>query len=188
MRTNWTDEKISNALIDVTNQLGHFPSCSDLRDQGRHDLICAVSKRGGIIAWAAKLGFDREKSASDFGWDGEDKVFQILLQKGFKAEKRPRNGCPFDILIEGILRIDVKTARYAEYGRVKGWFYRIGKLAQSDLIILFQQDTGKCIILPWTECTTSNMSITEKGKYSNYVERWDILETYLEFFRTVKTV
>lgn len=137
--------------------------------------------------WSSKLGISRRISDSDTGWKGEKNILDLLRNKGFHAERTSSKSAPFDILVDGIVRLDIKSANYAEYGNCRGWFYRLGKTPQSDLIVLHQLDTLDNYVLPWNHCPTSNMTISrDGGKYSQYINRWDILSEYvknLDFIR-----
>ena len=81
-------------------------------------------------------------------------------------------------MVNGTVRVDVKSAKYAEYGPCKGWFYRIGKVPQADVIALLQTDTGTVYWLPWYKCPTSNVTISrDGGKYAAFKDNWSVLRT-----------
>lgn len=173
---------VHSELIKICAGTGVFPSNMDLRKLGRNDLCCQITKRGGFVLWSKKLGFERNYSDSDFGWDGESKAIEILLSKGFNPEKSNSIKAPFDLIVNGCLRVDVKTAKFATYGRSSGepdssgWFYRIGKYIQSDVLMLVQMDTGDCYLMPWNLCPTSNITITKTGKtYAKFKNNFELL-------------
>lgn len=185
MRTRWTDELLEAALRPICQELGHFPSVTELKARGRNDVACRVANRsGGMIAWAKRMGFERVHSDSDTGWEGERTVAAILRNRGFHVKERESQKCPYDLLVSEVIRIDVKTASYAEYdntrkgGKCTGWFYRIGKDTSCDIVILYQQDTGICYIIPWKYCTSSNITITKTGDtYAKFRENFKLLES-----------
>jgi len=81
---------------------------------------------------------------------------------------------------EGQLRVDVKAARHASYGADSGWFYRLGKVPQADLILLWQLDTGDFYALPWFVCPRTNITIsTDGGKYAPYLNNLQIIREML---------
>jgi hypothetical protein len=83
----------------------------------------------------------------------------------------------FDIIIEGYVRADVKTAHYAEYGKCRGWFYRVGKMVSADLLMLYQSDTKEVYYIPWGFCPSSNITISrDGGKYKFFRNNIEILE------------
>jgi hypothetical protein len=88
---------------------------------------------------------------------------------------------PFDLLVNKVLRVDVKSANFACYGASKGWFYRMGKAPQADLIALHQLDTGKTYWIPWNIIPHSNVTIsTDGGKWARYKESIWIVQSMLE--------
>lgn len=159
--------------MPICNGLGHFPSSSDLREFGRHDICCQISRRGGYRAWSQRTGFNRRWSDSDTGWDGEDRATKALCLSGFKVTRHHKNA-PFDLTLDDCLRIDVKSAYYAEYGigknsACRGWFYRMAKNPTADIIMLYQLDTGDAYYLPWFICPITNVTIArDGGKYAEY--------------------
>lgn len=162
-RRQWTDEELEDEARKIATALGHFPSCSELKEMGRNDLACLMGRRGGLIHWSEKIGIPRRHSDSDTGWEGEDAAAQCLGELGFDVARRGGVKWPFDLLVGGLLRVDVKAARMATYGYCRGWFYRIAKEPQSDLILLWQLDTQDFYPLPWFLCPRTNVTISRSG-------------------------
>lgn len=172
---------VSVQLIEITKSIGKFPSVSELKQLGRNDLMCQITRRGGIIKWADRLGFKREISDSDLGWIGENEVCNKLSKLGFECKRSDRVKWPYDILVSNVLRIDVKTASYSEYGYSKGWFFRIGKSPQADLIALFQKDLDVIHYIPWYHCPTTNITLTKSGKtYERYKNATEIVKSMVD--------
>jgi len=169
-------------LVNLGAQLGRMPSRSEMDSAtGSSALSNRVSKNGGFSHWAKRLGLPLKQSDSKTGWDGEVLVCKILQTQGFATERSGPVKWPFDILVEGVVRVDVKSANYAEYGPCKGWFYRIGKTPQADVILLFQIDTSDCYILPWTIVPRTNITIArDGGKYRMFLNRFDLLRKLVD--------
>lgn len=168
-RRFWTDEKLHQELVTVCSELGRFPSNLDLQLARRGDLSNQIVKRGGFLEWGKKLGYERGNSESDIGWGGEKECKTILEDMGFIAEPTGLVRAPYDILVNGCVRIDVKTAGYKEYGPSKGWFYRNGKHTSADVLMLFQSDTKEVYYLPWSVCPVGNITISrDGGKYKQF--------------------
>lgn len=175
--TKWPESAIEEQLRKVCDELGKFPSAQDLKRIGRNDISSQISKKGGFEFWATKLGMKREYSDSDTGWDGEKSLMAILQEKGFSCEAASYVKCPYDLRVNSLIRIDVKSANYAEYGVCKGWFFRIGKDAQADILALYQIDTQDVYFIPWNICPKTNITISRSGgKYVEFKNRFDILE------------
>lgn len=151
----------------IARTLGYFPSVSLLREMGRNDLSCQITRHGGFLKVSEEVGIARPPSDSDTGWKGEENVRLRLTERGHSVERREGMKSPYDLLVDGHVRVDVKAANYAEYAASKGWFYRIGKHVQSDIVILHQLDTATDYVLYWWECNTSNITISRGGgKYA----------------------
>lgn len=175
-RVKWTEELVESELRELTKSINRMPTNSELSEWGRSDLSNQIVKKGGFFYWAERLGVDRVKSDSDTGWAGEDALESILKDKGFGVEQTALRA-PYDLKVNEVVRVDVKTAKFAEYGACRGWFYRVGKEAQADVIALYQLDTGDVYFLPWHHCPKSNVTISRSGgKYRNYKNRYDIIE------------
>lgn len=163
MRKQWTEAKVREEATEIAQQLGHFPSSTYLKEIGRNDLSCQIVRKGGFMKLAAELGFAREHSDSDTGWMGELEVIGTLKLRGFEVERADDLRSPYDMIADGCVRIDVKSASYAEYGPCRGWFYRIGKHVQADIVILHQLDEQQDYVFHWWEVTASNMTIARGG-------------------------
>lgn len=180
MRKTWDDEQVEAEVRRIADGLGHFPSNTELVGMGRNDLSNQISRRGGFLHWAAKIGIDRQRSGSDTGWAGEAQVMSLLTELGFAVQRPMGVKCPFDILVNDLLRVDVKAARRAQYGACVGWFYRLGKVPQADLILLWQLDTGDFYALPWFICPRTNITISSNGgKYAAYHNNLDVIHEML---------
>jgi hypothetical protein len=55
----WTEETLEREMRAVVALIGHYPSAADLRSIERNDLCCAITKAGGLVPWAARLGYER---------------------------------------------------------------------------------------------------------------------------------
>ncbi len=167
-------------LKAVAHSLGHFPSNTELRGLKRNDLGSQITKRGGFVYWSEKLGIPRVESDTDTGWEGEAAAAQRLKELGLSVEFRSTVKSPFDLLIDGLLRIDVKSARLTRYGYCCGWFYRIGKIPQSDVILLWQLDSGDFYAIPWFLCPHTNVTISrDGGKYKAFQNNVQLLREML---------
>jgi hypothetical protein len=190
-RTRWNDGLIESEIRAVALSLGHFPVKNELSGMKREDLSNAICKSLGFVGWAKRLGMERAISDSDFGWAGEESVVAELQRRGFTASRTKEVKAPFDILVNNIVRIDVKNARFASYptkhGSCDGWFYRLGKMCQADLVALHQYDEGSTYIIPWSLIPTSNVTITREGKYSHYKEAWWLVELLCSQMREFNT-
>jgi hypothetical protein len=180
-RTQWSDAAVFTASTEIAERLGHFPSNNELRKMGRNDLACAITKRGGIFVWAERIGIPRRRDTdSDFGWLGERAVCRILRERGYRVRDGFPLRHPFDLLVNDVVRVDVKVASRASYmgstSLCSGWFFRIGKPPQSDVIALHLIDLEDTFLIPASVCPHSNITITTAGKYEQYRNRWEVID------------
>ena len=180
-RKTWTEAMIADRIMENYRNTGLMPTNQYLLETGQGDLSNQIAKKGGFFKWADRLGLSRAPSASDTGWDGEKRVQKILESAGFQVERSIAVKWPFDLLVNKVLRIDVKSANFAVYGACKGWFYRIGKVPQADLMALHQLDTGETYWIPWHIIPHSNVTISKDGgKWAPYKEALWIVQSMLE--------
>jgi hypothetical protein len=181
MRKTWTEQMISVALSEIIASIGRMPTNSELREMNRTDLASQISRRGGFSGWAARLGATLSQGDSQTGWDGEIALANKLEARGFEVERLAPVKSPYDLRLNKCLRLDVKSANFAEYGACRGWFYRIGKEAQADVLALFQLDTEACYFIPWSICPATNVTISRGGgKWEYFKDRYDILESIIK--------
>lgn len=181
MRRSWTDDMVESELVDICQSIGHMPSNSELGRMSRTDLANQIARRGGFFKWSERVGYDRTFSCTDMGRSGERIVASIVNLMGHKAEQRKAVKSPYDLLVDGLVRVDVKTANQVNYVGFPAWYYRIGKHVQSDLVILFQADTLIAHVLPWFIVNTTNITISPTSKkYDAYKNAWNLLDAMVE--------
>jgi hypothetical protein len=177
----WTDELFKSRIHDAVLKYGRLPSAPIMQREGLGDLCSEIGRRGGMLRIAKEMGLEREHSDSDTGWDGEVELSEILSAQGFEVTRPTGVKSPHDLCVDDCVRLDVKSAKYAVYGASRGWFYRIGKTPQADIVALFQLDTKDCFYLPWTICPTTNISLSVTGgKYAAFKNRTDVLRLIIE--------
>lgn len=185
-RKTWTDNDVSFAVRAIASSLGHFPSNTELCEMGRNDLACQISRRGGFFYWSDRIGIKRRHSDSDFGWAGEHAVAEILRRRGHEVIEDTAIRCPFDLLVDGV-KVEVKTARFAQYGSCKGWFYRIGRKLACDVLVLLQADTQTCYVMPRWAAPETNITISRDGGiYAKYRDNFGLITQYANALREVK--
>lgn len=183
-RRRWTDEVFESEVKDVASALGHFPTVSELAAMKRRDLASEIIRRGGFMRCAQVLGLTRIESDSDTGWEGERAAAQRLTELGFQVAVPGAVKCPFDMLIDKVLRVDVKSARLCRHQHTVGWFYRIGKHPQADLILLWQLDEAGYYALPWYVCPRTNITISRYGgKYATFRNNDRVIREMVELRR-----
>ena len=165
-RKRWSNTELERAVRDIARELGHFPSSTELRAMGRGDVAGQIAKNGGFLHWSRVTGIPRILSDSDTGWAGEKAAATRMEALGFTVTFGNGVKCPFDFLVDAILRVDVKAANYREYGHSKGWFLPYREAAASRLDSTLAARHGRLLFAALV-C----VSIHE---HHNLKERWKI--------------
>ncbi|APC41084.1 hypothetical protein [Clostridium estertheticum] len=191
----WSDELIENKIYEVMRilDINRMPSASEteliLRDSS---LSNKIAKTGGFNEWATKLGLNIKKSETQLGHIFEDKAKILIENMGYTAEQM---SCkyPFDILANGKISIDVKSSKvYISHGsRV----HTVGinkKYATCDLYLIFALDEDENIertfIIPGCDLRVTSMNFGRDSIYNIYLDRWDLLKKYNDFYNNLASV
>jgi len=191
--TIWSEEKIEEYLLECINalDLNRMPSRAEIRGfYGNDALTNKISKTLGYYGWANKLGLEMKDSETNMGKTYEEIIEDILNNKGFETE-RMTTGEHFDILVNGIVKVDVKSAsRYITDTYEMNTFGINKKYATCDIYILAALDEyyeiDKLLIIPSTVVKFSTtMSIGTESKYDKWNNRFDIIQKYTDFLKNV---
>ena len=193
-RKNWNDELIIDSIHEVIDhyELDRMPSRKEIELYfGNSSLTNAMSKRGGYEKYANLLGLDMKSSETVFGKTFEVIVSGMLKEKGFSVEMTGAR-FPYDLLVNGSVKIDVKASKHCNYG--SGDFYSFNlesKLPRCDAFIAIGIDDKKHIekvlIIPSVVMAgKSQLSVGIcNSKYDKYKDRWDIIANLSEAFMSV---
>lgn len=166
---------------------GYMPTHSFLNSVGRGDLSNQISRRGGWRKFASLIGVPMTPSDTVTGWAAEDWCIKDLASRGYMVERQATR-THFDLLIDGLIRVDVKGASFASYGRTSGWFYRMGKVITADVVVCVQMDCDDCYIYPWFSVPATNLTITPSGgMHSPYRSNYDLIELMLSTRRSERS-
>jgi hypothetical protein len=111
---NWTQQAIIEELNPIVELFGRMPSVNELKSIGRNNLSCAIIRNGGFKSWADNLGLQQKGTETHRGLYVQNLMAEWLRERGLSViEQAMRED--FDLLVDGV-RVDIKSARYAEYG------------------------------------------------------------------------
>lgn len=153
---------LHDRLQPIVARLGRMPTNSYLREIGENRIACQISRRGGWAHWAKLLNTTLTPSDTVSGWAGEARCTSWLESLGYDVEQQTTRA-PFDLLVGGCLRIDVKAASYAQYRPSTGWFYRLGRVMTADLVVCVRMDRDDFYAFPWFRVPSTNLTITPTG-------------------------
>lgn len=194
----WNDELIESELRSVVSAMGinRMPSMGEMsKFTGNYKLSNAISRYGGFHHWADKLNLNLKSSDSLHGWAYEDFVQSHLESLGYFVE-RMKTLYPYDMLVNDTVKVDVKGSK-KHMGKAgnSGNFYSFNLAKNSatcDIFILCligaKDDIEKILVIPAASVQhNTQISVGEiTSKYMKYVDRFDILDKYSEFFNGFK--
>ncbi len=62
----WNDNTIISNLENIIVELKHFPSQKDLQNLNRHDLVNAITRRGGLNKYCKFMGYSERKAGNNY--------------------------------------------------------------------------------------------------------------------------
>lgn len=184
----WTDELIGSAIMELANQFDppRMPTKSEMVDmRGDYALSCAVSKHGGFGYWANRLKLEQKHSDTKLGIEGERLVATCLKTLGFKVETTSIK-YPYDLLIDGCIKIDVKTANTSYVRGYPIHSYRLAKGQPTcDFYVFLEADTKRIYVVPSSKLSGQvqvGMGIGS-SPYAKYLGAFDLIKEASDMYR-----
>lgn len=160
-----------------------MPSRNELASTGAGPLANYLTRNGGILSWAARVGARLKWTETHRGLDVQLKIAEELRGRGFQV-KQQATRAPFDLLVDGV-RVDVKSARFTRYrgssGYVQGHIFALNKVpATCDLYLCCGVDESNGILwryyIPAEHARIRTLTISPTGKkYLRFKEAVDEL-------------
>ena len=170
----------------ANGNLNRMPSSSEtIKLTNSTSLSNMIMKNGGFYHWANKLGLEVKKSDTKTGIEYENKCLELLQSKGLKAELTPVK-FPYDILVEKVVKIDVKVSNGYDGDF---FFFAVNlesKLPKSDFHVVYckNERSNKILVIPsHLLYGIGQLSIGIESKYDIYKDRWDLVTKQLNFIR-----
>lgn len=149
--TEWTDERISEGIMRIASifEPKRMPSNREVVEyEGDYKLANAIQKHGGYAYWANELGLEQKRSETKLGVEGEEFVSEKLKALGYNV-KPTSTRHPYDLLIDGCVKVDVKTANTSFVRDYPMHSYRLAKSDHTcDFYIFYEADTDKTYVVP----------------------------------------
>ena len=186
----WDENKIKSEILKVMTLLNidRIPSSVEIRKVTNSTSLCnAINKRGGFNHWANIMTLGQSECETRVGLSGELKVKDKLEELGYKVEKMSIKH-PYDLLVNGNIKIDVKTAR--KYNSGKEWSsysFNLEKYNPTcDIYVFICVEDEKYLIIPSKFLKQTQLCITDKkSKYDIYKDRWDYIDKFDSFYKSV---
>lgn len=170
-RIRWSEELIEAGLREAAVKVGgRMPSCEELKAMGFNALGCKVSRTGGgFRGWAERLGLKLKDSETSFGQQWEDYIEEMLSGAGHAVERQTARA-PFDLLVDGLVRVNVKAARYTAinnahvFGLNTSWRH-------CDVFALVKVDGSEVPLVLWVparKAQQQSIGLTPKHRFNRY--------------------
>lgn len=188
----WNEETIAAKVADIANKFApaRMPSNSEVIEMtGNYALANAIQKNGGYEYWANKLGLERKHSETKIGIEYERRVAEMLRKGGHSVQETTIKH-PYDLLVDGCVKVDVKVAGTSLVRGSKVHAYRIAKRQHTcDFYICCEVDTDGIYVIP-ANMVTGQVQI-EMGlnsqKYSYYKDAFYLIGDAVSFYKSLVT-
>ena len=187
----WDDLEITNRINEVRHAmvLDRMPSRAEVEAYyGNTGLVNAIAKHGGFYHWAKKLELKVKECETQLGYECEMLVKGLLEEQGYVCEKTSARH-PYDLLVNGCVKIDVKVARISRNHNTDYYSFSLAKPMQTcDVYVAVCLDDNdevkKLYVIPahiMTGKTQLALGI-KRSKYDEYIEKWDIIDNLIKSF------
>ena len=190
----WTDEKIEDCIreIMVKNKLSTMPSTPTMSDFYKsHGLANAISKRGGFRYWANKLNIEMGKSCTNLGQKYESVLEEFLITKLDCECVQMTSQFPYDLLVNGCIKIDVKCGFKVGTNKDYYSFNLEKKNTTCDLFVCYCLNDDESILKTYVIPSIvmqgkSQLSVgINSSRYDKYLDKWDNLYKYNNFYKSI---
>lgn len=187
----WTDELIKVEILKCMDALTikRMPTAGELKELGRVDLHCVISKYKKYSGWASELGIELSKCETRLGNEYENIVYEKLKNIGYKVE-RMTTKYAYDLLVEGTVKIDVKVANlYKSRDGVEWWTFHLSKTCPTcDIYIcvaLIDGKTEKTLVIPSHHVKMKSVNVGKISRYDKYESSYEYIDSYSNFFGSI---
>lgn len=189
----WTYEDAFNKVKKCIDVMGYssMPTTKELKDfYGESGLAVKLNKR---IDWKEKIMRDLEIKYKDCettkGKKYECLASEILIKNGFRVERMTTKE-HFDLLVDGVVKVDVKVGKrwYIEASQANSFGIH-KKYATCDVYMLIAlndncQNERIFIIPSFLARNQSTLTIGKNSKYDKWINRYDIINNYSSFLNS----
>lgn len=185
--------QIEEQLLDVVEflDIDRMPTHKEMKETtGSYSLSNKINKTGGSKYWAERLGFKIKRSETGLSFVTEAEVERTLRNMGHKCELTSAK-FPYDILVDGVVKIDVKAARVTKVRNSPVYSFNLEKKKQTcDVYVALCLDNEQIIktyIIPAHLMTGKKQLCIgfHKSSYDRYIDRWDIIDSFCDMFKKI---
>jgi hypothetical protein len=191
-RKMWTEERVERELLECikTLQIDRMPTADELKSLGRNDLHIKISRTRKYSGWAEYLGLSRKESCTLNGQNMEETMAEKLRQFGHEVERMTTKH-PYDLLVNGTVKIDVKTGCAYDLRGSRVHTFGINKKSPTcDIYIctaLNESGTEieRTFVIPSHHLKVVSLSIGKDSVYNRFIDKWEYIDHYSKFFSQV---
>ena len=189
MGMNWTDKLIRKGILEVVEHIGEarMPTAYELREyHGDCRLTGAITRTGGFMTWAKKMELPMKDCDVMLGISYEKYTQELLERNGLNCIHTSTK-FPYDLLVDGKVKIDVKVSHLVEIGDGSAYTFKIAKnMPKCDIYVAYCLDENevgkiaKAYIIP-AHVLTNMCQLTigkDSSKYDIYLDRWELIERF----------
>lgn len=191
----WNEEKIVSGIMEVVNglKIDRMPSRAETQHYfGNSKLTCAISRGIGWYGYSEKLSLPMKNSETGIGKEYEHNAKTLLESFGYEVKQMVQNH-PFDLLVEGKIKIQVKVSHL--YHGEQGNFYSFNfekKYSACDIVILYtvsdSSEESIYVIPSINIMDKTQISIGEKTSiYHKFKNAWNYVSEYINFYSKLET-
>lgn len=190
----WSHLDICNEIYRVMNTLNikRMPSAPECNlVTGNAALSSVITKRGGFNWLAKHLNLEQSECETRLGRNTEKVIKEMIEELGYKVEHMSIKH-PYDLLVNENIKIDVKASN--KYFSKDNWTSYSFHLEKSNptcdiyIIVCIDKDKNfeRILVIPSKFLTQTQLCISgSKSKYDIYKDRWDYIDTYNSFYKSV---
>lgn len=196
IKIQWNDDLIQDKILEVVNgaKLNHFPTHNEMISYfGNKALAVKISKRGGTLYWAERLGLPLKNSETTFGDKYESiAVSDIYTHTGLVSILMSER-YPYDLLVDNSVKVDVKAAfPFTNNCKAKAHSFNLEKREPTcDIFILYcltdEESYDKVLIIPSCRLVgQKQVGVGKNSKWDVYNNQWEYIKEYSEFYSKYK--
>jgi hypothetical protein len=190
---HYTENDISQLIIETTKtmNINRMPSRSEISKMPfGGSLHNAIVRSGGYEYWAKRMKLAIKESETKTGRMYEKIAHKYLEKLGYEVEQMSIKH-PYDLLVNGAIKTDVKVGKAHTYSGSRWHTFGINKKkATCDLYIIYAIDESdqveKTLIIPGFVITSTSLNIGANSVYDKYIDRWDYFAAYDGFYSQFK--
>lgn len=189
----WNEYDIKTEILNVVDALNldRMPTNKECIEVTQSCALSnVISKRGGFYYWAEKLGLKKKNSETLVGLEYEHIFNKEMLDYGYDSEVTPVQ-FPYDVLIEGGTKVDVKVSKGYESEKA-GFFFTFNlehKIPKCDFYVFYcvNEKMNKRLIVPANVLTgIKQFSIGLKSRYDCYIDQVFLIHDHVKFMENLK--